>query len=274
MIRAIRAALLGLVLSIATVAAADPVAFVCDVKGDVILNEGGRPPFLAELIPGTRLRLAAGAQAAVMYVVSGEEYSLKGPGDYVLGKSAVTAVSGPAPAKRKLVAHADAAVLVQASKAGTASLRMRSAAAPKPDAAGPVYPTGPIAQVQPVLRWGGDPAATVDVVVTAASGKQVHAGTAKGNTLKLPGKLVPGQAYSWSVAPKGGSPSDARFEVLGADAVATAEKARAAARTFNDRVHLALILQGLGAPQDAREVWGQLAAERPDLPELAGLARP
>ena len=34
-----------------------------------------------------------------------------------------------------------------------------------------------------------------------------------------------------------------------------------------------LVLQDLGATQDAREVWAQLAAERPDISELAGLAR-
>ena len=66
---------------------------------------------------------------------------------------------------------------------------------------------------------------------------------------------------------------DARFETLPADAIAAAEKARAAAKSFPDRVLLALVLQDLGAAQDAREVWAQLAAERPDIPELAGLAR-
>ena len=34
-----------------------------------------------------------------------------------------------------------------------------------------------------------------------------------------------------------------------------------------------MVLQDLGATQDAREVWAQLAAERPDISELAGLAR-
>lgn len=272
--RPLRAALLGLSLAVSAAAVAEPVAFVCDLKGEVALNDGGRPPFLAELIPGTRLKLAAGAQVAVMFVVSGEEFALKGPGEFVVGKTAITAASGAAPSKRKLAAHADTAILVQASKAGTASLRMRSASAPRAAGAGPLYPTGQIANIQPVLRWGGDPGATVEVVVTAASGKQVHSGTAKGNSLKLPAKLVPGQSYSWSVAPQGGAPADARFEVLSADAVQAADKARAAAKTFNDRVQLALLLQGLGAPQESREVWGQLAVERPDIPELAGLARP
>jgi hypothetical protein len=274
LLRPLRGAFAALVLAMAPAAAANTVAFVCDMRGEVSLDGGGRPPFLAELIPGSRLKLGPGAQAAVMFVVSGEEYSLRGPGEYLVGKEAITATAGAPPSKRKLAAHADAAVIVQAAKAGTASLRMRGAPPPKAGAGGPQYPTGRIAQLQPVLRWGGDASGTYDIVVTAASGKQVHDGPAKGNTLRLPAKLVPGQSYSWSVSTAGGAPADARFEVLSADAVQVAEKARAAARTFNDRVHLALVLQGLGAPQDAREVWGQLAAERPDIPELAGLARP
>jgi hypothetical protein len=34
-----------------------------------------------------------------------------------------------------------------------------------------------------------------------------------------------------------------------------------------------MLLQEIGAAQDAREAWAQLAEERPDIPELAGLAR-
>jgi hypothetical protein len=272
--RRLRAAFAALLVAVMPAMAADPAAFVCDVKGEVSLNDGGRPPFLGELIPGSRLKLAAGAQAAVMFVVSGEEFTLKGPGEYVVGKDSISATSGAAPAKRKLVAHADSAVIVQASKAGTASLRMRSAQVPKPGASGPQFPTGKIAQLQPTLRWGGDASATYEVVITAASGKQVYAGPAKGTSLKLPVKLVAGHSYAWSVAAREGAPADARFEVLPADAVQAADKARAAPKTFNDRVQLALVLQGLGAVQDARETWGQLALERPDIPELAGLARP
>ena len=114
MLRLFRAAFAALLLAIAPTAAANTVAFVCDVKGDVSLNGGGRPAFLAELIPGSRLKLGPGAQAAVMFVVSGEEYSLKGPGEYVVGKDAVSATAGAPPSKRKLASHADAAVIVQA----------------------------------------------------------------------------------------------------------------------------------------------------------------
>jgi hypothetical protein len=35
----------------------------------------------------------------------------------------------------------------------------------------------------------------------------------------------------------------------------------------------ALLLQDLGATQEARDAWNELSRERPDLPELAALAR-
>jgi hypothetical protein len=35
----------------------------------------------------------------------------------------------------------------------------------------------------------------------------------------------------------------------------------------------AVLLQEIGATQDAREAWAGLARERPDLPELAVLAK-
>lgn len=268
-----RAFVAGLCAAALLARAADPVAFICDIKGDVTVD-GARPTFLSELLPGSRLVVAPGAAAAVMYVVSGEEFALKGPGEFIVGRESVTAASGAAPAKRRLATQADAAVIVQASRAGTASLRMRSTGASKPDPAGPRYPVGAVAQLQPTLQWNGDPAATYEVVVTAASGKQVHAGPVKGTTLKLPSKLIAGQSYTWSVTAPGLATSDARFEVLQSDAVAQAEKARAAAKTFGDRVQVALLLQGMGATADARDAWQRLATERPDIPELKGLARP
>jgi hypothetical protein len=86
-------------------------------------------------------------------------------------------------------------------------------------------------------------------------------------------RLAAGQGYAWKYSAGEQVLGDARFETLPAEAVQAADKARAAAKSFADRVLLALALQDLGAAQDAREVWAQLASERPDIPELAGLAR-
>jgi hypothetical protein len=254
--------------------AADPVAFLSDIKGDVAMNGAGRPPFLTELLPGTKLVLGTDASAAVMYVVSGEEFSLKGPGEFVVSKQGVKATKGAAPTLRSHALRPSASVLVETSKTATASLRMRSAPAPKGERSGPLYPVNArIATLQPTLRWSGDPGTAYSVVVTSTAGKEVFRGTTKGPALPLPSRLVAGQSYSWTYSAGEAALGDSRFETLASDAIATAEKARAGARSFSDRVLLALVLQDLGAAQDAREVWAQLASERPDIPELAGLSR-
>jgi len=253
--------------------AADPVAFVTDVRGDVTLEGGGRPRFLAELVPGARLVLAPQAGAAVMYIVTGEEFTLKGAGEFVVEGKGVRAVKGAAPASRVPPQRASAAVLVEASRAATASLRMRSAG-PAKDAAGLLYPVDArVATLQPTLRWGGTAGGATTVVVTTTSGREVARGEVEGTTFRPSSRLEAGQAYVWEVSAGSRRLGNARFETLAAGAIQSADKARAQAKTFPDRVRLALVLQELGAAQDAREVWAQLAAERPDLPELANLAR-
>ena len=270
--RTILAAFLSCLAIVAS--AADPVAFLSDIKGEVVMNGGGRPPFLAELLPGTKLALGPDARAAVMYVVSGEEFALKGPGEFVVAREGVKATKGAAPSSRVPGLRASATAIVETSRAATASLRMRSAPAPRADRAGPHYPVNArIATLQPTLRWAGESETTYSVIVTSRSGKEVFRGSTKGPSLRLPARLVAGQSYAWTYSAGEAALGDARFETLPSDAIAAADKARAGAKSFSDRVLLALVLQDLGATQDAREVWSQLAAERPDIPELAGLAR-
>ena len=271
----VRAALAAVLVCVAFVArAADPVAFVSDIKGDVIMNGTGRPPFLAELLPGSKLVLGPEARAAVMYVVTGEEFSLKGPGEYVVTKQGVKATKGGAPSSRIPALRASAKALVETSRTATASLRMRSAPGPKGERPGPLYPVNArIATLLPTLRWAGEPGVMYSVVVTSASGKEVFRGNVSGLSLRVPSRLVAGQGYAWSYSAGEAALGDSRFETLPPDAIVAAERARAEAKSFADRVLLALVLVDLGAVQDAREVWAQLAAERPDIPELAGLSR-
>jgi hypothetical protein len=86
-------------------------------------------------------------------------------------------------------------------------------------------------------------------------------------------KLAPATRYSWSVTTPSGSLGEAHFETLGAEALSRAEKSRTAAKSFPDRVMHAFLLQDVGATQDAREAWAALSRERPELPELAAIAR-
>jgi hypothetical protein len=248
---------------------ADATAFLSDQKGDLKLDGGARPPLLAELLPGSRLDLAAGAMAAVMYIVSGEEYQLKGPGEFVVGRDSVTARKGAAPSRRQPAIKPDGGAVIRVSRAASASLRLRSTASAP--AAAAIHPQGRIVDPSPVVRYPGTESKAT-VTVMAIGGTERFRGDLKSGA-RLPVRLEPGQSYAWTVRAGDRELAHGQFEVLPAADVDAAEKARRAARSFGDRVRWALLLESLGAPADAREAWSALAAERPDLPELSLLAR-
>ena len=258
--------------------AAEPVAFLSDLKGDVVLDGQSRPAFLSELLPGSKLSLTKDATAAVMYVVSGNEYSLKGPGEFTVGKVIVNAAKGPAPLKRTSALRANPAIVVQTSRSATASLRMRSlppATGPGKAMSGPIYPANAqVATFQPTLRWAGEAKdAGFTIVIASLDGKEVFRGRSRVTSLKLPVKLAPGVRYAWTVSAGDQRRGEALFETMPVVAIQSADKARSAARSFSDRVLVAMYLQDLGAAHDARELWAELARERPDSPEIAALAR-
>lgn len=253
---------------------ASPVAFVADIRGNATIEgEGKRLAFLAELSPGTRLVLGSHAGATVTYVSTGAEFTLTGPGLFLVGARDVTAERGSAPRRRAVTALSDAGVVARASQAATASLRMRGLATSTPTALLEYPVSTRIPTLQPSLRWRAVDGESYTVSLQDAAGRDIWKGkgVAEGT---VPGvQLAAATRYSWALAGSRGSAGEAHFETLPADAIRRAEKARAAARTFPERVVHALLLQEIGAEQDARAAWGTLARERSDLAELAALAR-
>jgi hypothetical protein len=244
--------------------AADPVAFVADLKGNATIEGDGKVTFLAELLAGTRLLVGTGGSVAITYATSGSEFTLVGPGEFTITPTEVRADRGAKPAHRPVAKLKDASVVTRASQTATASVRMRGIA-PEGARSALEYPVDArIATLHPTLRWKGEGTASV----TDAEGKAVWKGTQS-----QPAKLAPATRYTWTVTTAKGAVGEARFETLPAEAIARAEKSRVEAKTFSDRVMHAFLLQDIGAAQDAREVWAALARERPDLPELATLSR-
>ena len=273
----IRLALAGAVAALALGAqAADPVAFVADLKGSATIEGDGKLGFLAELAPGTRLLLGTGSVVAVTYASTGAEYTISGPGEFLVTAREVRAEKGTAPKLRPVSKLDDPGIVARVSRTATASIRMRGMI---PDAASGKtaleYPVDTrVATLQPQMRWRDDAqAGGFTVSVVDASGKEIWKGSTKPASARPAVKLSPAMAYTWTVMTPKGKVGEARFETLSAEAVAKAEKSRAAAKTFSDRVMHAFLLQDLGATQDARDTWASLARERPDIPELAVLAR-
>src|SRR5260221_2885338 len=65
-----------------------------------------------------------------------------------------------------------------------------------------------------------------------------------------------------------------KFRTLSSEALAQIDKRKPSEKAeFSDRILFTLMLQEMGATQEARESWSRLAQERADLPELAAFAK-
>lgn len=268
------AAALCLALAVVALAVrAAPVAFVADIRGAAMIEGNGPLTFLAELPAGTRVLLGSNASAAITYALSGAEYSVAGPGQFLVGATEVVAEKGTAPRRRAVAALGDSTVVAKAAQTATASLRMRGL----PPVAAPAMLEYPVATkvstLRPALRWRAAPGEDYTVAVQDAAGREVWKGRGKAEGTRPDPALVAGARYSWTVSSARGPAAEAQFETLPQEAIRRAERSRGAAKSFGERVVHALLLQEVGADQEAREAWAGLARERPDLPELPALAR-
>ena len=257
---------------------AEGIAFLSNLKGEVAVDGNTRPILLSELSKGQRLVLARDAQASVMFVSTGKEYSLKGPGEYVVKDNEIAASSGMPPMTRETAWRASSKTLAQAAQTSAASVRMRSIVLPKPDTEPRLlFPTqGNVATLQPTFRWrAADAKAQGEfVLLVAGQEKPVHTAKAVNGSYRVPAKLLPDTDYVWAVSVGGDEVGTGRFRTLPADAVAQVEQRRPKDKAeFSDRVLFTLMLQEMGAAQEAHESWARLAQERADLPELSSFAK-
>lgn len=268
-----RGALACLLLALGLGAQAANVAFVADIRGSATIEGDGKLAFLAELAPGMRLLLGSGARAAITFAATGAEFTIAGPGEYLVTAAEVKVEKGAAPVKGSVMPLPDAGAITRVSRAATASIRMRGLTVPAPGATVLEYPVDSrVATLRPVLRWrGAEP--EMPVLVRDAAGREVWKAVMRPNTAPASLKLSPATRYTWTLMAPTGPVAEATFETLPAEALARAERSRAAAKSFSERVVHAVLLQELGAQQDAREAWAVLARERPDLQELAALGR-
>lgn len=259
------------------------IAFVTDVRGDANLDTA-KASLMAEIRKGARISCAKECAVGVMYLLSGKEFVLKGPGDFLVGDNEVTAKIGPPPAVRETKWKVSSQVVASVSASSSASIRMRSVGGKQAEAAAlPVerliYPRETkVATLQPAFKWASaNPKGPFEFELKAAdSGKALYKAKASSLDLKLPGsvKLQPDTAYSWAVKAGSGELGASNFRTLPTHALDVTQKRKPDDKAqFSDWLLYALTLKDVGADQDAGEVWAKLARERPDLPELAALAR-
>jgi hypothetical protein len=263
-------------LLVAAPAFAQTVAFVTNLKGDAAIDGVPRPALLSEIAKGQKITLPRDASLSAMYAASGKEYVLKGPGEWLVKDNEITAASGMPPVVRHTDWRTSSKALETVAQTSAASVRMRSLA-PAKTAPVMLFPTaGRVATLQPTLRWRPDAAAgSVEVAVyVPGEEKAVHAALAADGSYRLPVALKPDTEYVWTVTAAGQELASARFRTLGTEALQRIEAHRPADRSeFSDRLLFTLMLQELGAGQEAHESWARLSQERADLPELAALAK-
>jgi hypothetical protein len=277
MIRARRILLAFLLVLSPAALAADGIAFITNLKGDVAVDGNARAQLLSELGKGQKITVGRESQASVMYIASGKEYVLRGPADYHVKDNEIAGSTAMPPVTRNTEWRTSNKVLMQAAQTSAASVRMRSAAPPKPDSSTRSFPAeGGVGTLQPVFRWtSADPKQRVEFMLMAVGDERpVYAAKASGGTLRLPSKLKPETDYAWTATVAGNEVAAGRFHTLSSDAIQEIERRKPSQRSeFSDRLLFTLMLQELGAAQEARESWARLSQERADLPELASLAR-
>lgn len=272
-----RAAFAALILAVST-AYADGIAFITNLKGDVAVDGNPRPTLLGELTRGQKITVGKESQASVMYIVTGKEYLLKGPADYLVKDTEVAGALGMPPITRETAWRTNNKVLVQVAQTSAASVRMRSIAPPKADTeAKLLFPTqGNVATLQPTFRWrAADPKAQGEfVLLVAGQDKPVHHAKAAGGSYRVPARLLPDTEYSWMVTVAGNEIGTGKFRTLSSEALTQVEKRKPSEKAdFSDRILFTLMLHEMGAAQEARESWAKLSQERADLPELAAFAK-
>ncbi|MBI3714761.1 MAG: hypothetical protein HY255_02070 [Betaproteobacteria bacterium] len=263
---------------------AQGIAFVTDVKGAATID-AGKATLMAELKKGARVGCAKECSVGVMYLQSGKEFVIKGPGDFIVGDSEVNAKIGAPPMVRETQWKVSAQTVAQVAQTSSASIRMRAigTAAAKAEEKLPadrlLYPTETrVASLQPAFRWAAtNEKGPFDFELKAGeAGKSVYKVKASATSVKLPNnlKLQPDAEYRWSVKTGSADVGAASFKTLPAYSLEITQKRKPDDKAqFSDWLLYALTLKELGADQDANEVWARLAKDRPDMPELASLAK-
>ena len=257
-----------------------PIAMVVDRSGAVSVGEPAalRPvATLAVLSAGTRVQLEAASTLTLLYVGSGDEYTVTGPGAALLDPAGVSTSQG-ATAKRRASGGAKPAHLrvetlamggvVMRSGRNMVALRAR-------------VPAGTLTRAPDQFVWQSALAdAQYAVELRDESGATVFAGRAQGSSLAFPTTLVlrPTERYTWTVSAlgdaAGGASARQEFTLAGDDVGGEARRVRPADDApFSDRLVYALWLEQAGATGEARQAWQALAEQRPDDDALAARAR-
>jgi hypothetical protein len=249
------------------IARADPIAIVTDVQGSASLQSGGAAtplPLLAELADGARVNLAGGARVTALYLRSGDEYTVQGPGAVDFRATRPEASGGALLSRRAPPQGRE--IRIRPASVAQGGLVVRSAGT---RLVSPVAST--TLERSPEFRWeDARKGVRYRFSLTDADGGAVYGAETDARTLRLPGSIVlkPGGLYRWEVTVRSNGDHlqsvRATFRTASDDVRAQALALRPdAGAGFPGRVAYAVWLEQMELRDEAQRLWRELAAERP-----------
>jgi hypothetical protein len=278
--RALMAAMAWLLVA-ATPALAAAVGMVTDLTGKAWIVDGAiRQPLaiLAYLEPGTVIEVEKGGSISITFYSPSEEQVFSGGAKFKIEKQGISKISGAAPVVQRLGALAADATnkdMAQGGRRTQAAVRMRSLAVGSPIAGLSPDKTA-LRSTEPRFSWTALPdIAKYQLTLTTGDGIPVLEESVAGAEWRIPaGKaLAHGKEYLWSVeatrADGAKLVGKARFSILTADAAARLEsESPKSGASFAQRLRHAITLEAAGLADDARDLWRELAKERPGEPAV------
>ncbi|MBI3730880.1 MAG: DUF928 domain-containing protein [Burkholderiales bacterium] len=255
------------------------LGMVLDVQGNGKMEANGvtsKLQLLAYLQPKMQITLDAGTKASLSLYATRSVYQLTGPATVTIEKDGVTSLQG-----QKAVVRPMAEKLVRAAETSNViagAVRMRQVP-PRIVAVTPENNSLLLSQ-RPAFSWISAEAAVFDISISDMDEKLIVSEKTKENNWQLPEKieLEEGATYRWQVAyvsAKDGKTYNARaeFKVASkAEATSLSELKPEDNAGVEDWVMYAAMLQSKRAFGEARQVWQQIARQRPDLQKLSEAA--
>lgn len=242
---------------------------VTEVTGIVQIDGKAPVATLAEIPDGARLSLQADATLIAVDLGSGTEYVLKGGHDYHVTPQGP---QGRGISKTALAARGMADIHIEPGMVAEAKPASRTRTI-QANALSPISPVKTIVVSDaPLFRWSAvEASAGYRLSVLKPDGALHWEARTQDTQLPLPAthRLAPGAKYTWRIehfsanGPAAGA--SAEFSVASATTLKQLSALKADSRSpFSRRVLYAALLTEVGAKEEARALWQELAKEKPD----------
>ena len=260
--------------------AADTVALISDVNGKVAItvNSISSPAQLLGKIPlGAKIDLPASARLSMIYVATGEEFNLSGPGNYQADATMPQAVSGAAPTKLASIGGALNGKRIRPENVSQANLTLRGGSRKSQISLEPLSPSGSITLADPLQLHWQKPAEglSYQVQLIDSQNKVLVSKEVSSNSFTLPQDitLAGGGYYLWNITtalPDGVLVnSSAQFKVVSNEVREQSNKLKPGKNgTISERVAYGLWLESENLANEAAQVWQELAQAYPDEPNI------